>query len=498
MGPAKRGRPRAAVRAGAGLLCVLVWASAGAAQQPAPDPADQPPAAQANAGGEKVTGVEKNPSGEGATSQEKGPPALPPAAPEGAEAQAKETWYSAHAQATVVSQGNWKFRSPYEGPLSLLPILSYRTTATATLFLDARLWRGGEVVFNPEMAGGTGLSGTDGLAGFPNGEATRVGTIEPTPYIARFFLRQTFGLDGDQEKVEDAPNQIAGLRDVDRLTVSIGKFSAEDFFDDNRFSHDPRTQFLNWSLMYTGAWDYPANVRGYTYGMVIDFNSRFLAARYGVVAEPSVANGAPIDPHLLKANGHILEFEQRYNLEDHPGHLREWAYLNHAHMGKYREALAEMPVDPDVTQTRAYRIKYGFGLSWDQELTRDLGVFVRAGWNDGQSESWAFTEIDETLALGLLLQGRAWRRPQDAVGLAAVCNGLSSAHRDYLAAGGLGFIIGDGRLHYGAEEILEAFYNWEVRKYINVTADFQGVNNPAYNKDRGPVAILAIRFHLAY
>ncbi len=167
-------------------------------------------------------------------------------------------------------------------------------------------------------------------------------------------------------------------------------------------------------------------------------------------------------------------------------------------MGKYREALAEMPVDPDVTATRSYRNKYGFGLSLEKEITRELGFFLRAGWNDGQSESWAFTEIDQTAAAGFLLQGNAWRRPKDTVGLAAVANGLSDAHKDYLGAGGIGFIIGDGRLKYGAEEILETYYNWEVTKGINLTLDFQGVNNPAYNEDRGPLAIMALRLHLEY
>jgi high affinity Mn2+ porin len=463
---------------GAALLVALVLAGAVAAQPPPDQPPEQE--GKANPPEEKAEGPEA--ASMGAAAKE-GP---------------KEEWYSIHGQATALPQGNWKFRSPYEGPLSFLPILSYRSTETATLFLDTRLWQGAELIFDPEMVGGTGLSGTSGLAGFPNGEATRVGEIAPTPYIARAFLRQTFALGGDPEKVESGPNQLAGYRDIDRVTISIGKFAAEDFFDDNRYSHDPRTQFFNWSLMYTGAWDYPANVRGYTYGGVIEFNTRYLAFRYGVFAEPSTANGAPIDPHILRANGHIWQADERYDIDGHPGTIREWAYLNHAHMGKYREALAEMPVNPDITATQAYRIKYGFGLSWDQELTKDLGVFARAGWNDGQSESWAFTEIDRTVAAGVSLAGTAWRRPQDTVGVAFVANGLSNAHKDYLAAGGIGFIIGDGRLHYGPEEILETYYNWQPREWLGVAADFQGANHPAYNQDRGPVAIFAIRVHMAY
>ena len=415
-----------------------------------------------------------------------------------AEYAADRPWYSVHGQATIVSQGNWQFTSPYIGPNSLLPNLNYRTTNTDTLFLDFRVWQGGELVFNPEVSGGTGLSDTLGLAGFPNCEATRVGAIAPTPYVARLFLRQTFELDGESEKVEDGPNQIAGVRSRDRFTISVGKMSAEDVLDDNLYSHDPRTQFLNWALMYTGAWDYPADSRGYTYGALFDFTTMFYAVRYGVFGEPSEANGPDIDPHILKAHGQIVEIQENFILDDQPAHLREWAYVNTAHMGNYREALAETPVDPTLPPTQAYRNKYGFGLSFDKAITPQLGFFCRAGWNDGQSESWAFTEIDATAAAGLLLQGKAWHRPNDAVGLAAVINGISDAHKDYLAAGGVGFIIGDGALRYGPEQIAETYYNWELHKGINLTLDLQGVENPAYNRDRGPVFIMGVRAHLEF
>jgi high affinity Mn2+ porin len=338
-----------------------------------------------------------------------------------------------------------------------------------------------------------------GIAGFPNGEISRVGVLQPTPYIARLFLRQTWGLGGEQEKVEEAINQIAGMRDVDRITVVIGKITPTDFVDDNRYSHDPRTQFLNWALMYNGAYDYPANVRGYDYGYGIEFNHKDWAFRYGGFQEPEVANGAALDPKLFVALGQVMEFEQRWwTWEKYPGHARILAYLNHAHMGNYREALALMPVNPDITRTRGYRIKYGFGLSWDQELTADMGIFGRLGWNNGQSESWAFTEIDETASLGMLLKGRCWCRPNDTVGLGVACNGLSSAHRDYLAAGGLGFIIGDGRLNYGLEKILETYYDMQLYKGIFLTLTFEEVDHPAYNKDRGPVAIGSMRVHIEF
>ncbi len=416
------------------------------------------------------------------------------------EEEPKESWYSAHAQATMVTQTHDHFHSPYVGTLSLLPAEPSATSVTGTVFLDVRLWgtedNSGELVFNPELAGGRGFSGADGIAGFPNGEITRVGIVDPTPYFARLFLRQTFGFGGEQEKVEDEQNQIAGRRDIDRLTFMVGKFSTTDLMDNNSYSHDPRTQFLPWSIMFNGAWDYPANVRGYTYGIGIDFNTKYWALRYGIFAEPSFANGAPLDPKFIKANGQALEWEGRYTLNEHPGRLRLMAYLNRAHMGDYREALDQMPVDPEVTLTRAYRYKYGFGLNWEQELTKDLGLFARLGWDDGHTESWAFTAIDRLGEVGLLLKGRCWCRPNDQVGLAFDANGIARDHRDYLAAGGLDFIIGDGRLRYGPEEILETFYNFAVIKGIYLTADFQEVNHPAYNRDRGPVSIYTLRVHI--
>jgi high affinity Mn2+ porin len=412
------------------------------------------------------------------------------------------SWYSAHAQSTVVIQKHGGFHAPYTGPNSLLENEPAATSMTGTVFLDVRLWECGnsstELVFNPEIAGGRGFSNTSGIAGFPNGEVTRVGAIEPTPYIARLFVRQTCGLGGEQEKVEDGPNQIAGQRDVDRIELTVGKFSATDFADDNKYSHDPRTRFLPWSFVYNGAWDYPANVRGYTYGVEIELIRKAWTLSYGIVAEPEVANGAAIDPHFTKAFGQFVEWERRYKLYEHPGAVRFLAFLNRAHMGDYAEALAAMPVNPDVTATRDYRFKYGFGVSWDQELTKDLGIWARLGWADGHTEAWAFTAIDRLFDIGLLLKGRCWCRPNDFVGLAYGINGLEGTHRNYLAAGGLDFIIGDGALNYGPEQILEAFYNLQVVKGIYVTTDFQEVINPAYNRDRGPVSIVSLRVHLEY
>lgn len=407
-------------------------------------------------------------------------------------------WWSAHGQATVVSQGNWKFRSPYQSSLSFMSLQDMATSETTTLFLAARIWDGGEIIFNPELSGGRGLSGVNGIGAFTNGEITRVGRPEPTPYIARLFFRQTIGFGGEQEKIEDGPNAVAGFRDVNRLTVSIGKLPATDSFDNNRYANDARSKFLNWGMLYNIAWDYPANVRGYDYGISLDYNTKDWAIRYGVFGEPVVSNGKDFDPHFLKANGHILEYEQRYQWNEQPGAVRLGAYMNLAHMGNYRDAIALNPDSPDITATRQYRIKYGFLFNWDQQITKEFGVFVRAGWNDGRTESWAYTEADVSGSFGVALKGKHWNRPQDEVGLAYVISGLSAPHRDYLAAGGFDFALGDGKLNYGLENVLEMYYNWEVKKGINLTLDYQLVNTPAYNKDRGPVSVLAIRMHFEF
>jgi high affinity Mn2+ porin len=443
------------------------------------------------------TGLSRYPPAEGVRTF---PAAGGLAAENGPFGQNEAAWYSAHAQGTVVTQVHNVFPSPYIGPRSLLPHEPAANTMTGTVFYAARLWESArndtQVIFNPEIAGGSGFSGTNGVAGFPNAEATRVGVVNPTPYIARLYVRQNFGFGGEREFAADENNQVAGERDVRRLSVIAGKLAAPDLADDNRYAHDPRTQFLNWALVYNGAWDYPANVRGYTYGAALDYNhSRNLSFVYGIFLEPAAANGAPFDWHIGKAAGQVAEVEKRYELNGRPGALRLMTFLNHAHMGNYNEALQLMPVDPDITKTRSYRYKYGYCLSFDQALTDDVGCFCRLGWNDGHSESWAFTEIDRTASAGLVMGGRWWCRPNDRIGLAGVLNGISGPHRDYLAAGGIGFIIGDGKLSYGLEQILETYYAWRITNGIVVTLDFQEIVNPGYNTDRGPVEVGSIRVH---
>lgn len=409
--------------------------------------------------------------------------------------------FSVHAQATVISQKHDVFPAPYTGPFDVPRREGWKTSATGTLFLGLRLpWIGGEFYLDPEVSGGEGFGGVKGIAGFPNGEISRVGTPEPEPNIARAFFRQTFGLSGPSEHVESDQNQLAGFRNVSRLTLTFGKLAATDFFDGNSYSHDPRTQFMNWALMDDGAWDYPADTRGYTYGGAVELNQPNWAVRYGAFTMPQQANGSTIDWNVPKALGQAVELEERWNIHERPGAARFLAFLNTAHMGNYRQAIDHPgPMGPDITLSRHYDIKYGVGISAEQQLAENLGVFARLGWNDGHTESFAFTEIDRTASIGLRLKGNRWRRPEDVIGVALVANGLAKEHRDYLGAGGHGFIIGDGRLpHYALEDIGEVYYLFKVYDHFFLTADFQVVDHPAYNRDRGPIAIGSVRVHAEF
>ncbi len=359
-----------------------------------------------------------------------------------------------------------------------------------------KAWKGGQLYLNPEIAGGEGLSGVEGLAGFPNGDITRVTSTIPKPYLSRIFLRQTWGLGGNSEAVESGPNQLGCRQKESRLVISLGKISLPDLFDTNAYSHDPRTQFMNWALMDLGTWDFAADTRGYTWGVAVELNQPRWALRFGSFMVPKTANGLALDRHLRRNHGENVELERRYKLRGEAGRVSLLGFANHANMGDYREALRRSSGIPDITQTRRPGTpKYGLGLNAEQALTRDLGAFMRLGWDDGKTETWAFTEIDRTFHLGLQFKGRRWGRPQDIIGVAGLNNGLSKDHRDYLAAGGSGFQLGDGRLNYSAERILEAYYAFKPLKVLTLTLDFQRAQNPGYNRDRGPVSIWAVVFH---
>ncbi|HSR11958.1 MAG TPA: carbohydrate porin, partial [Thermodesulfobacteriota bacterium] len=357
-----------------------------------------------------------------------------------------------------------------------------------------------ELYINPELAAGRGLSDAEGIAGFPNGLATRVTTEEPSLYLARLFLRQNWNLGEKEETVNDDFNQLAGQRSGRRLTLTAGNFASTDVFDYNRYSpHDPSNYFFNWALMDAGAWDFPADVRGYSWGFSLDWTWDEWSARIGSFLVANSPNGKYFDMQIGKANGNVAEFEHRHKWGEREGAVRLLLFANRAFMGSYRDALNLDPHDPDLSRTRKPgRVKYGIASSADQQITRDLGVFLRLGWNNGATESWMFTEIDQSLAFGASLMGRSWNRPRDRIGLAYIMNGLSRDHRDYIAAGGSGFILGDGRLNYSPEQIVEAYYSLGILKsYSNVTFDVQQVWNPGYNRDRGPVTVFGMRLNLA-
>jgi high affinity Mn2+ porin len=404
--------------------------------------------------------------------------------------------WNLHFQETIVTQWHYRFYAQYTGMNSLRPESERQTSLTSTLFFGSRLWRQTEIFFNPEISGGQGLSGTTGVAGFPNGETFRIGEPTPTLFVGRVYFKQTFGFTGETETVKDDLNQLSGSVQIHRLTLIGGKFALSDFLDDNIYSHDPRTQFLNWSLMSNGAWDYAADTRGYTWGVFTEYDEHDWSFRAAASLVPKEANGLEMDTRIQDAFSLNAEFERRFQLNEKKGAFRFLLYRNQARMGNYREAIDDSAYHTDITQTRSYsRSKYGFDLNAEQQLSADVGMFARIGWNDGVNETWAFTEIDRSFSVGTILTGTSCQRPQDQVGAAFVINGLSKDHADYLAAGGYGFIIGDGKLNYGAESILEVFYSLEVSSVIKMTGDYQFILNPGYNGDRGPVHVFAIRMH---
>lgn len=408
--------------------------------------------------------------------------------------------FNLHFQQTIITQAKPGFNAKYSGTNSLSPKSESATSFTTTLFGGARLWKGAEFYFNPEMAGGKGLSQALGVAGFTNGETFRIGSPAPAIYIARAYLIQTFGWGNEVDTLADDANQLAGLRKKRYFSIRAGKFGLSDLFDNNAFSHDPRSQFMNWSLMDNGAWDYPANTRGYVFGTAFEFGQPNWTLRLAATMVTNTANGSIWDGKIGKAHAFTLEYEKRYNIGGEKGTLRILGYDNSAMMGSYRLAILQNPIAPDITSTRAYgRDKYGFGVNLEQNINANLGMFAKTSYNDGKTETWAFTEIDRTISLGAILKGDAWKQKDAEAGLAFVVNGISKDHRNYLADGGYGFIIGDGKLNYAPEMITELYYKFNAyQKKLFLTPDYQFVINPAYNKDRGPVHVFSLRAHVEF
>jgi high affinity Mn2+ porin len=412
-----------------------------------------------------------------------------------------ETW-NLYYQATSIGQHHGTFNSPYEGPLSLQNYPERDVSITTTLFFGLRLGQGTQFIFDPEIAGGKGFSNVDGLANPSNGELPRVASATPKPYIARLYISHDFGFGDAVEHFDSDENQLAGDRPMTRYTVTVGRFSNSDFFDGNNFTHDPRTQFMAWGLMYNGAWDYPADTRGYTWGIVNEFHTKNWSFRYGATAEPTVANGGRFDRRLFVDRGDTFEEERRYSLGGHAGAIRVLQFLNHTRSGSYVDAVRlgeQTGITPSVqTIRRPGTLKYGTGISFDQKLSNDVGVFARLGWNDGKTEDFAFTAIDRLAEAGVSVKGTRWKRKDDVVATAFAASGISGAHAVYLAQGGLDFLIGDGKLNYAPEYLWESYYNARVFRGLSATLDVQHYNNPAFNHDRGPVWVESIRLHIEF
>ena len=406
--------------------------------------------------------------------------------------------FAVHGQGTLVDQYHPRFRSPYVGPQSLNPGERGDETIDVTAFLGARLWRGAEIWFDPEIDQGFGLSGTLGIDGFTSAEAYKVGESSPYPKIQRLFLRQTIGLGGESKTVDADMNQFAGTTTANRIVLTVGKMSVVDVFDTNKFAHDSKNDFLNWALVDTGTFDYAADAWGYTYGATAEWYQGDWTLRGGLFDLSGVPNNKNLDKtlHQYQLDG---ELERRWTLFDREGAVRVTAFLSRGRMGRYADAIAlaqETGAPADIALVRHYHSRIGVSFNAEQAVTDDLGVFARGGHADGDYEGYEFTDMDNTLAAGLSLKGTAWGRKDDAFGLAAVIDEASSEAQAYLNAGGTGILAGDGILpHPGSERIIETFYTLPILKFSHLSLDYQFVDNPAFNRDRGPVSVFAFRLH---
>lgn len=407
--------------------------------------------------------------------------------------------WNVHAQTTFLPQGYVAGRPPFVGPDTLPGGGQLQETWTTTAFLGVRLWQGGEFYFDPELAQGFGINSTLGIAGFPNGEAQKAGAPFAKIRPQRYYIKQTFGLGGEQEDVDDGPNQLSGKRDIDRVTVIVGRFAVGDFFDNNSYAHDPRADFMNWAMWSSTAYDFPADLPGYTRGAIVELNRKDWAVRAGYFEVPSQPNS---DILTFNGQGTVVEFEGRYNIANQPGKLRIGAFDDVGNTGNYDQALAienanpALDINTVMASIRHDNQKYGLYVNLEQQLVKDVGLFARASWNDGQTEILSFTDVDRSVSGGLSIKGSFWGRADDTVGIGGAVNGLSDAHRAYLAAGGIGLLIGDGALtNYGLEQIFETYYAYSVSKNLTLTADYQLITNPAYNADRGPVSVFSGRLH---
>jgi high affinity Mn2+ porin len=414
-------------------------------------------------------------------------------------------WIS--GQANVVFQWHPAFPAKYSGPNSLTPEAQSATTHVLTLYTGYQLTQTTEVLADLEDATGGGIGNAFGLAGYTNLDAVRTVQgipLSKDPYLARFMIRQIIPLSDERIEAERGPLGLATSLPARRIEFRAGKFDLVDFFDANSGGSDSHLQFLNWTADNNGVYDYAANTRGYTDAAMVEYDDHSWSVRFAEAMMPKVANGINLDADLARARSENLEGEWRRNfLPGRAGVLRLLSYLNHANMGNYREAIDEflegLTAQPNIIATRRQgRHKYGFGLNVEQDLTKQFGVFARLGWADGHNESFAYTEDDRTVEIGSYLHGESWHRKNDHAGAVFTMNGIVGDHARYLALGGLGFLLGDGALTYGHEKIFEGYYTLHVWRGVFTSFDFQHINNPGYNRARGPVTVPGLRLHLDF
>ena len=416
---------------------------------------------------------------------------------------ADRIWIS--GQANFIFQAHEPFHSPYAGPNSFQSRVE--TTALSrvlTLYTGIKLTRWTEFVFDAEEAGGKGLSEALGIAAFPNLDVVRNPSLSQGVYAARYFLHYTIPVTAD--RVEEQPNPFYLQRSLprQRFEFTIGKMGLVDFLDNNAVGSDSHLQFTNWAIDNNGAYDYAANTRGYTIAAMLSYSGPKWEARFAEALMPTVANGIDLDADLRRARAENLELEWKPEwFQGLETHIRPLAYLNHANMGDYGQAIAgySRGVDkvPDVTLYRRQgTLKQGFGLNIEQELPANFRAFLRTGWNEGHHESFAYTEMNSTLAFGVDLSGDAWGRKEERIGTAFETGGISNRHREYLALGGLGFILGDGHLNYGREAVSETYYTAHVVGGLYMAVQLSYVNNPGYNRDRGPTIVPGVRAHVDF
>lgn len=427
-----------------------------------------------------------------AAAAERGPDEFTPAKP-------GEAW-AFHGQFTYLEQEVSGFTAPYAAANSLTPRQAKETT-DLTLYLGARLWSGSELWINPEFDQGFGLSNTLGVAGFPSGEAYKVGKKQPYLRLPRIFVRQTLDLYGKREAIEAGANQLGGDRSLNRWVVTVGKFGVADIFDVNQYAHDPRNDFFNWAAVDAGSFDYAADAWGFTAGAAVEWYQGLWTSRLGVFDLSNVPNSVHLEPGFHEFQI-VAELEKRHTLYDYPGKFMLTLFDSRGRMGlldsAVQTALATgQPVD--VSIVRRYRSRLGVSLNLEQQLIKDLGFFARVGKAAGNVEAYEFTDIDRSVEAGLSLKGTAWHRQHDTLGIAGLVNNISADRQRFLNAGGLGILIGDGRLpHPGPEQIIETYYNAQVFVHAQLSFDYQWIDHPAYNRDRGPASVYAVRFHAQF